>query len=449
MHRLGSHGYPVLAALLALAGLLTAGCGRTVASTAPTSHQQTAPQATVPQATLPAKWHGHPPVGWSATPAASDEAPATGAPLPIFTDWRIAYIGQDSHLHVIALDGTHDSTGVAAPVYGAPGSAIYTAGATPDGRRLAYDGGLGVQELEIATDKRMLYPNARGNLASGRLVFNWSPNGNILALPGWTNEANVALLNLADGTFKSLPATADASQLQTAAYGWLEATHVAVEYTPTTPSAPSPSAPPINSRLGAPQIAAGIASLDITTGSVRQIAILTPHNLCSGGFSLAPDGTVALFSNASFRGFPFTPDGEVVDMQTGRHTVLPHLTHLLASGEGIQQVLWRPHTHVALLKAGYGQNTYYLYDVATDTLTPVSLPTFPVAWTPDGRALVLATSDDPSGDGPVGFSDVGQIGAGPFTLSVVSIDASGQLSTPQVLPAHPIDIPLLGIVRNP
>ena len=72
-----------------------------------------------PTATLPAKWHGVNP--GAGVPTVTPPANPAPRPLPAFSDPRVAYIGPDSLLHVVSLDGKTNLAGTPIPLTGTSG----------------------------------------------------------------------------------------------------------------------------------------------------------------------------------------------------------------------------------------------------------------------------------------------------------------------------------------
>src|SRR5262249_34945816 len=74
----------------------------------------------------------------------SPAAPQTPPPLPAFSDWRVAYIGEDTRLHIVSLDGKTDLAGPYVPSRDHLGEAHGGVATAPDGHSLAYPTSLGV-----------------------------------------------------------------------------------------------------------------------------------------------------------------------------------------------------------------------------------------------------------------------------------------------------------------
>ncbi|HEX6541938.1 MAG TPA: hypothetical protein VF040_09310 [Ktedonobacterales bacterium] len=91
---------------------------------------------------------------------------------------------------------------------------------------------------------------------------------------------------------------------------------------------------------------------------------------------------------------------------------------------------------------------YFLIDALRDTATPIPLPGFPEAWSPDGSTLVVSNGPEALDLDGVGWQDVGEVGAGPFTLTAVRIGANGSVSPGVILTTHAMNIPTLGFVHT-
>src|SRR5512146_805592 len=97
------HRRAALLSLLIASLPLLAACGVT------TSGSPVGQLRAMPTATFPAKWQGaNPGMG---VPTVTPPASLSPRPLPAFSDSRVAYIGPDSLLHVVSLDGKTDVAG--------------------------------------------------------------------------------------------------------------------------------------------------------------------------------------------------------------------------------------------------------------------------------------------------------------------------------------------------
>lgn len=359
-------------------------------------------------------------------PVSAPPSDLTPRPLPAFADWRLAYSGKDGRLRAVSLDGKRDSAGSALAFPGFDGTGVWTAGAAPDGKRLAYLSNGKLTIINAATGVQRASPIHVGD---SRLW--WSPDQRYLALSG---AGVVVCVNLADGSSVSVPRAPGAlpQLLVSGPYGWLDATHVAV-----------------TSLLDSSATDTSLQSLDVTTGALSPIATIQSDPGAS--FAVAPDGGHTLFWTARFRANPYTPQAAWINNATGAVTPLPGVAGALSS-YGFLTLLWRPGSSQALAATmypgGYGMK-YLLLDAAQDTATPLGLPGYPEAWSPDGSALIVATgSQQAITEDSAGFNDTGEVGAGPFTLSAVSIDAHGTVGSDVLLTTQAMTIPMLGFVRT-
>ncbi|HEY7835483.1 MAG TPA: hypothetical protein VIG30_18045 [Ktedonobacterales bacterium] len=344
----------------------------------------------------------------------------------------MAYIGADLHVHAISLDGQTDVVGpvLPLPVDGVYATGVWAAGTSLDGKHLAYF-------PEASTQLAVL------NAASGTsIVVNhvepyefglyWSPDQRYIALGP---SGYIECINTTNGSTLTAPPlqsnTLGSIFLVSQPYGWLDATHVAVEYLPANSASE-----------------ASLQSLDVTTGQLRPIATLPIDHV--GLFSVAPGGAFTFFANVQYHGDPFMPAVDRIDNTTGAVTPLPHLTSLLPAF-GFSQVMWRPGTTQALVATGFAQNgdlKYYLMDVQQDTSVPLAVLGFPVAWSPDGGTLIAAVGTQQDMANAQGFNDVGVVGSGPYTLSALTVDGQGSVHTTVELTEHANTIPMLGFVRT-
>ena len=186
---------------------------------------------------------------------------------------------------------------------------------------------------------------------------------------------------------------------------------------PTSPSLLSRTSPARRGTHGlatsAPSAGTWVAlgSLDVTINQLHTITTL--HGYCDfGNFSLLPGGQWTLFVNEQDEQAqitPFTPLAALINNATGAVTPLHHLTPLLPQGN-INSLLWRPNSTQALVAGAFGPGAapYYLVDALHDTAAPIALPSTPIAWSPDGSTLIMAT-------GPQG--GVNEIAPGGMTLA--------------------------------
>lgn len=400
------------------------------------------PSAT-PTATIPAKWRGT----GAGVPAVTPPASLSPRPLPAFSDPRVAYIGADSLLHVVSLDGKTDVAGTPIPLSGLlMVSGVWAAGTSPDGQQLAYfENAQVTTTIDAASGVRKTSPI----LQVGDSTVSWTPDQHYLALRYY---GAIECVNVATGSSFVTPKDTLATNsrpLVEGPYGWLDATHVAVAVLPNTSGTPGTHAIPPTPLPGSPETYATLASLDITTNQVRPIASVQKRGSV-GIFSVLPGGQWSLFTNIEQQGQSYTPQVALINNTTGAVTPLRHLTSLLPP-RGFNSIVWRPNSTQAIVDTGFPQthdDHYLLIDALHDTATPISLPGFPEMWSPDGSTLVVANGPEALNLDGIGWENVGEVGAGPFTLKAVRVGWNGSTSAPVTLTTHAMNIPLLGFVHT-
>lgn len=296
-----------------------------------------------------------------------------------------------------------------------------------------------------ARGKNARLPNVAQSTAS------WSPDQRYVALdgPGAIECVNVTSSSSFETPGDPLTLIATSKWLIANLAGWLDATHVAVTTVANTSSTPGTHGIPPTVIPGSPETYATLASLNITTNQLRTIATVQKGGSV-GTFTVLPGGQWTLLTNARNQDQPFTPVVALIDNVTGVVTPLNHLTSLLPPG-GFNSIVWRPNSTQAIVATGFPQTQdvpYLLIDALRDTATPISLPGFPEAWSPDGSTLVVATGSQASNADGIGWENVGEVGAGPFTLTAVRISVGGSVSAPVTLTTHAMNIPTLGFVHT-
>ncbi|HEU5349243.1 MAG TPA: hypothetical protein VFU63_11590 [Ktedonobacterales bacterium] len=399
------------------------------------------PSAT-PTATIPAKWRGTG-VG---VPAVTPPASLSPRPLPAFSDPRVAYIGPDSLLHVVSLDGKRELMGTPIPLSGLlMVSGVWAAGTSPDGKQLAYFENAQVTTIDAASGARKKSPI----LDIGDSTVSWTPDQRYLAL---RHYGAIECVNVATGSSFVTPGdplAANSRPLVEGPYGWLDATHVAVAVLPNTSGTPGTHAIPPTPIPGSPETYATLASLDITTNQLRPIASVQKGGSV-GAFSVLPGGQWSLFTNIEQQGQSYTPQVALINNTTGAVTPLRHLSSLLPP-RGFNSIVWRPNSTQAIVDTGFPQTRddhYLLIDALHDTATPISLPGFPEMWSPDGSTLVVSNGPEALNLDGIGWENVGEVGAGPFTLQAVRIGWNGSTSAPVTLTTRAMNIPMLGFVHT-
>lgn len=152
---------------------------------------------------------------------------------------------------------------------------------------------------------------------------------------------------------------------------------------------------------------------------------------------LSPDGKYVLFSNAECQGLPFTPLVDEIDMTSGVVTPLPGIEH--ATNAGFTSVAWQAGTDRVAVSTGYGVNgdlQTWLLTLGQDRAQQLPGAGFAGGWAPGSNTLVLTSGQDTI------------IGRGPYILSALEVNASGQAQTLTTLTSGAMTFPFLGFVRN-
>ena len=394
--------------------------------------------AVSPTATIPAKWRGTD-MGRGSQPTVTPLY-AAPQPLPAFSDPRVAYIGPDSRLHVVSLDGRTDLAGTPIPLSGVATDGVWAAGTSPDETQLAYTENGRITLIAAASGARI--PLTTPGI--GDSTLGWSPDQRYLTLQ---DSGAIECVSVANGDYFVTPGDPLANYsgpLVNGPDGWLDPTHIAVTPVPEASGEGTHALPP-TPVPGSPETYATLESLNITTSQLRRIASVQIGDSV-GSLSVLPGGQWTLLTNGQRQSDSYTPLAALINNTTGAVTRLPHLSSLLARG-AFNAVLWRPHSTQAIVTLGFG-SAYLLIDPLHDTATPIALSGLPETWSPDGATLVVATSGAGISEESPGWNDVGQVGAGPFTLIAVRIGAAGGVSSRVTLTTHAMDLPLLGFVRT-
>ena len=312
-----------------------------------------------------------------ATPLPTTTASPSGL-LPTFREWRVAYYGEDSRLHVVTLDGKIDLPGAVLPMLGSTGPRLATvAGASPDGHSIAYDGrgGLTIIHLTATDPAKVVLQNPQ---ASG-FDLTWSPDSSKLAY------STAGSLVLADASTVAItPIPGWQNTVPSGIAGWLDNQRLLV--TQFSGSAPRSFV---------------LTAVEVATGAAHTIATipLTPN---TGAYAtLSPDRKQALVSNDPATGN--NPDHpsliEVVNTTTGQVRPLPGIVK--AVGFLLYPVAWKAGTQLAAVMpeppedpfdVASPQNQSWLLDFAHDTATKLTTGQFCLGWVPGAGTLILSPS---------------------------------------------------------
>jgi hypothetical protein len=302
----------------------------------------------------------------------------TAAPsglLPAFRDWRVAYYGEDSRLHVVTLDGKTDLPGVILPTLDS--SVLDFAGAaSPDGRHIAYDGhgGLTIIDLTATDPTKAILQNPR---VSG-FDLTWSPDSAKLA---YTTAGSLGLIDVSTAAVTPIPRWQ--STVPSRIAGWLDSQRLLVTQF---------------SGSASPRFI--LTAVVVATGAARTIATIpiTPN---TGAYAtLSPDRKQALVYNDPATGnFPDHPPLiAMVDMATGQLRPLPGIVNAL--GFLLYPVAWKAGAQLgAVMPEGTAgavaspQNQSWLLDLAHDTATKLTKGQFCLGWVPGADTLLLSPSD--------------------------------------------------------
>jgi hypothetical protein len=350
-----------------------------------------------------------------------------GGILPAFSDWRVAYLGQDGTVHAVAVDGKQEADGVQLSGLDQPGLNLGEAQASPDGRMLAYPDASGMTVIALsgtATTGEALrhIPGLTYDLA-------WSSDGSMLALSD--RGTSIRVLRVQGFQFTQIPLPTSVARVDL--LGWIDTGHLAV----TT------------SFTGA--MGLQLDALDIVTGKLRLIRSLPSAGLGTLTWSLSPDGKQALLANGPFRDDPYTPFVEILNTATGQVHQLPNALKVTSSAWS--GVAWKPGTATVAVATWAGApsnagDVMALWLVDTQHDTAVQIPhadqlapggVFPLGWAPDGGPLI------------VGSSNIARIccssGDTPEKLRALTVAADGS-ATSVKLTDTAITFPWLGLVKT-
>jgi hypothetical protein len=349
--------------------------------------------------------------------------PATTTPpalvLPAFSDWRVGYLGQDGKLHAVSLDGQTDVGGVSLPSLSAAGATgtpitgtpLAGAAASPDGHFLAYSGSAGPVLVHLTAKAADQDAVRSGDAVPSALLF--SPDGAKLAWLGTNSAVHLTTIDtLADATV-----TGTTGQGITELLGWIDATHLAVRVAKTGATTEQ------------------VAALDTASGQLRGIVTLTKPGYGTLRYRLSPDGARFLAWNTPITGQAFTAIYRSYDTKTGAVRKLPNALRLI--GTNLTAVTWKPGAATAAIASG-SEATHdlrlWLLDAEGDSATSLGAA-YPLGWLSDGSQLITSSANSAT------------LGGGPFTITAVTVPASGPPSR-VTLTEKAMTFPWLGLVRT-
>jgi hypothetical protein len=337
-------------------------------------------------------------------PGRSPGAPqASPPPLPAFSDWRVAYVGEDARLHIVSLDGRTDLAGPYVPSRDHLGEAHGGVATAPDGHSLAYPTSLGVVVARLAPGHVPI------NVING-LYFDlsWAPNSDLLALgsrgdsislwrPGET-EARVVY---------------ERSGERVDPIGWIDEGHLAIVIGLNTLT---------------------VASLDLVSGAVQPLTTFLQEQVGVPQFTMAPYGRQILLSSCSFHDQPFHHLLGVIDTATGAYHALDNTRAQIDSC--LESLAFQADTGRLIASQEQPGNPVaatWTLDVGHDTATRTPVPGFPVAWAPANGPMITSSGHE--------VVD----GLGPYTIRAALPSASSSTLT---LTTTAMTFPALGLVRT-
>ena len=342
-----------------------------------------------------------------------DLSTTTGSPtpaaFPAFTDWRVAYLGKDTLLHIVTMDGKTDLAGPFLPDLAAQGLNLATPAVSSNGRRLAYESSRGVVVLRLGRDTVTVAQSAG-------LYYDlfWSPDGSHLALG--TRAREVDLWQASDSSVVPVPQATPSERVDLV--GWADNSHLVVQEV-------SPDGASLR-----------LLTLDIKTGTLHLITAFPLAQIGSPRFLMTPDGKHILVSSCSFRDEPFIHRLVLIDSVSGSYRALTSTRAQVSSCLDFMAFQQDSGRLVAVEEEpGKPNPTYWIIDVAHDTATRTILLGFPVAWASNNGPVITST----------GYQIQG--GGGPYTIRAVTPSPTGDAPILS-LTTEALTFPALGLVRN-
>jgi hypothetical protein len=333
----------------------------------------------------------------------SPAAPLAPPPLPAFSDWRVAYIGEDTRLHIVSLDGKTDLAGPYVPSRDHLGEAHGGVAVAPDGHRLAYPTSLGVVVARLTPGHVPI------DVVDG-LYFDlsWAPNSDQLALG--SRGSSVSLWRPGEAEARVIY---ERPRERVDPIGWIDESHLAIVVGVNTLT---------------------VASLDLTSGAVQPLATFLQEQVGVPQFTMAPQGRQILLSSCSFHDQPFNHRLGVIDTATGAYHSLDNT--VAQTDSCLENPAFQADTGRLIASQETPGNPVaitWMVDLAHDTATRTLVPGFPVAWAPANGPMITSSGHE--------VVD----GLGPYTIRAVLPSASAAALT---LTTTAMTFPALGLVRT-
>ncbi|HEX3273124.1 MAG TPA: hypothetical protein VHR15_20930 [Ktedonobacterales bacterium] len=325
-------------------------------------------------------------------------------PLPAFSDWRVAYIGEDARLHIVSLDGKTDLAGPYIPSRDHLGEAHGGVATSPDGHSLAYPTSLGVVVARLTPGHVPI------NVVNG-LYFDlsWAPNSDQLALG--SRESSISLWRPGETDARVVY---ERSGERVDPIGWIDEGHLAI-------------------LIGVSTVT--VASLDLVSGAVQPLTTFLQEQVGVPQFTMAPHGRQILLSSCSFHDQPFNHRLGVIDTATGAYHSLDNTR--AQTDSCLENPAFQADTDrlIASQKTpGNPVATTWMLDIAHDTATSIPVSGFPVAWAPANGPLITSSGHE--------VVD----GLGPYTIRAARPSASAAVAL--TLTTTAMTFPALGLVRT-
>ena len=335
----------------------------------------------------------------------STAAPQTTPPppLPAFSDWRVAYVGEDDRLRIVSLDGKTDLAGPYVPSRDHLGEAHGGVATAPDGHSLAYPTSLGVVVARLAPGHVPI------DVING-LYFDlsWAPNSDLLALG--SRGSSISLWRPGETEARVVY---ERPGERVDPIGWIDESHLAI-------------------LVGVETLT--VASLDLVSGAVQPLTTFLQEQVGVPQFTMAPHGRQIFLSSCSFHDQLFNHRLGVIDTATGVYHPLDNTR--AKTDSCLENPAFQADTGRLIASQETPGNpvaTIWMLDIARDTATKTPVPGFPVAWAPANGPMITSSGHE--------VVD----GLGPYTIRAALPSASSAALT---LTTTAMTFPALGIVRT-